>query len=95
MKSIFIPFGSYENTTGGPSTFMYNLNNYLDKENIRYHTKYKKGDSIFFPITYSYDVLKEVKKNSGKIVQRLDGIYYPSKHGGRYLDLNKDIKKIY
>jgi len=95
VKSIFIPFGSYENTTGGPSTFMYNLNNYLDKENIRYHTKYKKGDSIFFPITYSYDVLKEVKKNGGKIIQRLDGIYYPSKHGDKHIELNSDIKEIY
>ena len=48
-----------------------------------------------FPVQYNLVVLDKIKKLNGKIIQRLDGIYYPSKHGDKHIELNSDIKEIY
>lgn len=91
---FFIPFENYRDI-GGPTTFMVNLQKYLDRNNFDYVSKFKGDQNIFFPIAYDIGILKKIKQNGGKIIQRLDGIYYPSKHGEKYLDMNKDIKDIY
>ncbi|HOV15568.1 MAG TPA: hypothetical protein PK771_14870, partial [Spirochaetota bacterium] len=94
MKNIFIPFRNFT-SVGGPSTFMLNLKNHLDKNNFTYDLDYQEGDNIFFPVSYDLNTLKGIKMNNSKIIQRLDGIYYPSKHGENHIELNKDIKDIY
>lgn len=91
---IFIPFGSFTKI-GGPGTFMKNLKAFLDGKNFSYLNTPEKAKVIFFPVKYDPAVLKSIKRNKGKVIQRLDGIYYPAKHQDRYLDLNKAIREIY
>ncbi len=84
---LYIPFHKY-NYVGGPSTFMQNLKNYLDKEKYPYSDKYNKKYDIFFPISFDFKVLNAIKNNKGKVVQRLDGIY-------QLKNKRKNLKKIY
>ena len=95
MKRIFIPFSFENGSIGGPQTFMRNLKKGLDKQNYSYKKSSKNADGMFFPISANIKEIKKVKKQGGKIIQRLDGIYYPSKHGNEYKELNKNIKYIY
>jgi glycosyltransferase involved in cell wall biosynthesis len=81
-----------ENAIGGPITFLKNLFDCFEKSNIQLSLKSKH---IFFPIEYDLKKLEEIKKSGGQIIQRLDGIYYPEKHDGNYLELNSHIKEIY
>jgi glycosyltransferase involved in cell wall biosynthesis len=92
--SVYIPFDHYK-SAGGPSTFMLNMKRYLDGKGFKYSIKLNKADNIFFPISFSLKTLDEIKKRGGRILQRLDGVYYPSQHGNKYTELNKDIKHIY
>ncbi len=95
---IFIPFQDSVNGIGGPSTFMRHLRQYLletEYQFIEDERQYEKADSIFFPISYNKRILDHFKANNLSIIQRLDGVYYPSKHGIRYLYYNKDIKLDY
>lgn len=94
MRKIFIPFEKNEKI-GGPMTFMRNLQNYLDEAGFRYTTCPLFARGIFFPIAYNLHIIKWIKFFGGKVVQRLDGIYYPSKHGKEYEKLNESIKNIY
>lgn len=91
---IYIPF-KQNNAIGGPSTFMSNLKHFLEKKNITLEKDINKSKLIFFPISYNLRKLKEIKKNNIKIIQRLDGVYYPSQHGLDYIYINRKIKKIY
>ncbi len=91
---IFIPFSHHTNI-GGPGTFMRNLKTYLNTKGFSYLDNPKKARVIFFPIKYDLAELKRIKKNNGKVIQRLDGIYYPAKHQDQYLELNKAIREIY
>lgn len=93
-KKIFIPFDRFANI-GGPTTFMKNLQVYLEQVNFLYVKKPYFARGIFFPIAYNLSTIKWIKFFGGKVIQRLDGIYYPSKHGENYLKQNKMIKKIY
>ncbi len=98
MNNIFIPFKSFKNTIGGPSTFMKNLYDFLTLEKFKFLSRswrIKKADGIFFLISYDKSILSYFKENNLPIIQRLDGIYYPSKHGKDYKELNEDIKDIY
>lgn len=95
---IFIPFEVFTKGVGGPSTFMRNLKEYLLSQQypfIEDINKISQSDSIFFPISFNERVLKYFKKNKKPIIQRLDGVYYPSKHGFKYHYLNREIKKDY
>jgi glycosyltransferase involved in cell wall biosynthesis len=97
MSFLFIPFKNKENI-GGPSTFMANLKEYLILKSFKFHSnpkKFKESSGIFFPISYDKYLLSYFKNNILPIIQRLDGIYYPSKHGKNFEELNKDIKDIY
>lgn len=91
---LFIPFDIYE-SIGGPTTFMRNLNVYLDAGDARYRAHYEPGDSIFFVADYDLRELKRVKRNGGLIIQRLDGVYYPPHHAKKYLKANRPIRAIY
>jgi len=93
-KKVFIPFKEYD-FIGGPSTFMRNLSTYLDDVGYNYKSDISKSKHIFFPISYDLASLKKIKKDKGAIIQRLDGIYYPQKHGASYQEKNKLIKDIY
>lgn len=95
---IFIPFKDYEEKIGGPSTFLRNLKNYLDKIGYLYvddERYFKKADKIFFPVSFNRRILKYFKNKNFPIIQRLDGVYYPSKHGKLYKKLNKEMELDY
>lgn len=91
---FYIPFEKYTDI-GGPSTFMRNLKKVLDKKNYSYCSGLNKAKGIFFPISFDIGILKRFKKKRYPIIQRLDGIYYPEKHGDKHIKLNKKIKEIY
>ena len=91
---IYIPFDLHK-SVGGPATFLKNLKHYLDQTKFPYATDPKSGTAIFFPISYDIRYLKKFKKKGGIICQRLDGIYYPEKHGSAYEKRNRKIKEIY
>ncbi|MFH0976550.1 MAG: methyltransferase domain-containing protein [Spirochaetota bacterium] len=94
INNLYIPFPS-SSSIGGPSTFMHNLKQFLDNNKIKYLSSPENASAIFFPIQYDENVIKEIKNRNGKVIQRLDGIYYPSKHGDKYIELNSELKKIY
>ena len=93
-QNIYIPFDRFTET-GGPATFMRNLRDYLDLKKFSYTLEPDDAGNIFFPILFDLDILDRIKANHGKIIQRLDGIYYPQKHGDEYIELNSHIKEIY
>lgn len=95
MFKVFIPFRRYQEGLGGPLTFMRNLKCCLDKRGFVYQNKPWFAKSIFFPISCSIKTLKYIKIWNGKIIQRLDGVYYPSKHSDKYLEFNREMKDIY
>ena len=95
---IFIPFKTFTKNIGGPSTFMRYLREHMvtnDYSFIEDEQDYRKADSIFFPISYNGAMLDFFKSKGFPIIQRLDGVYYPSKHGIKYLWLNRRIKRDY
>lgn len=92
---IYVPISENTVHIGGPSTFLKNLAKYFNKKNICLAKNYNECKVIFFPISYNINVLKRLQRKGVKIVQRLDGIYYPSKHGKSYIKLNKEIQYIY
>ncbi|MFP4529602.1 MAG: glycosyltransferase family 4 protein [Candidatus Kapaibacterium sp.] len=93
-KNLYIPFEFYS-YIGGPTTFMRNLKEYLDAHNYNYANKLSNADGIFFPISFDRPALNKIKKSGGRIIQRLDGIWYPEKHGPEYKELNRYVRDIY
>lgn len=95
---IFIPFYNWNNNVGGPFTFMRHLRESLIKRSYSFIEdlkKYNNADSIFFPISFDKEIVQFFKSRGLPIIQRLDGIYYPSKHGLKYIYFNREIKNIY
>lgn len=94
---LYIPFENYQGQVGGPSTFMHYLQHFLLAKHIELASDVDdpRIKTIFFPIAYDLERLKQWKSQGCRIIQRLDGIYYPSKHGEKYIELNQDIKTIY
>ena len=93
-RKIFIPF-SESNNIGGPATFMSNLHKHLEQVGFAYAKTPFFAKGIFFPILYDLRAIKWIKFFGGKVIQRLDGVYYPSQHGDGYQVMNKDIEHIY
>lgn len=94
MFRIYIPFHRAQGI-GGPVTFMRNLKKYLDDNNYSYQEKPWFARAVFFPIAISYKTLRVIKLFRGKVIQRLDGVYYPSKHSDKYSEYNAQMKDIY
>jgi glycosyltransferase involved in cell wall biosynthesis len=95
---IYIPFNENTRGIGGPSTFMINLREYLLETGYSFiedRRDYKNADSIFFPISFNSKILEFFKKKNLPVIQRLDGVYYPSKHGLKYIYFNRQLKKDY
>lgn len=92
--ALYLPFEHYQ-SLGGPSTFMKNLQRYLDRHRYSYLSSLKNARVVFFPTSFSLPKVDKIKRQGGHIIQRLDGIYYPSKHGEEYHKLNRDAMKIY
>lgn len=93
-RMLFLPDPSGYH--GGPASFLRNLVKYMMSHHIQLtHDSRAKISTALVPISYPLDEVRRWKKNGVHIVQRLDGIYYPSKHGERYEDLNALIKEIY
>ncbi len=93
-NSIYIPFEEGR-WVGGPATFMQNLESYLDRHHYSYLPSIKHARNIFFPTAFPLKKLDKIKKRGGYIIQRLDGVYYPSKHGEEYAEINCIPKIIY
>lgn len=93
-NKLFIPFSEH-NGVGGVDTFLKNLNSYLKQIDYPLAQKVTESSAIFFPITTAIENIQAVKTNKGKVIQRLDGIYYPSQHGPEYEGMNSYIKEIY
>ncbi len=94
LNLIYIPFDHY-NWIGGPATFMQNLQWYLDQHQFSYCSSLNQAKVVFFPTSFPITKVDKIKRQGGYIIQRLDGVYYPSKHGEQYLELNRDAKNIY
>lgn len=92
--SAYIPFDS-RSSIGGPTTFLKNLHGYMDKVGFPYETRLDRASVILFPISYDLRTLEKFKARGGRICQRLDGVYYPEKHGDDYIRRNEKIKAIY
>jgi glycosyltransferase involved in cell wall biosynthesis len=93
-EHVYIPFDQCK-SIGGPATFLKNLKGYMDEIGFSYVDNLRKASLILFPISYDLRSLKRFKKRGGIICQRLDGIYYPGKHGSDSVRRNEKIKKIY
>jgi glycosyltransferase involved in cell wall biosynthesis len=93
-RSAFIPFDS-RTSIGGPATFLRNLKGYLDRTGFPYAANLKQASVILFPVSHDLKQLRKFKKRGGKVCQRLDGIYYPEKHGEEHVERNAKIKEIY
>ena len=95
---IYVPFKTYKQCIGGPATFMNNLQEYFIKKSYKFISEkenYEEADSIFFPISFDRKILDDFKAKRLPIIQRLDGVYYPSKHGLKYLYYNREMKIEY
>jgi glycosyltransferase involved in cell wall biosynthesis len=92
-QSLFIPVS--DGSVGGPNTFLANLRKYLESKNQRITDNIEEASIVFFPVAYPTGELDRARARGAKIVQRLDGVYYPSKHSQSQLTNNEIIKNIY
>lgn len=92
--SIFIRFRKNEEI-GGPMTFMRNLKAELKKQKFQYQKTPFFAKGMFFPIAENFVLIRLTKLFGGKIIQRLDGVYYPSKNGEFYEKYNSKMKSVY
>lgn len=92
---LHIPLEKYENKVGGPNTFVFNLKNFLGKQGVNIIKDENASNVILFPIAHDLEILKKLKSKKTKIIQRLDGIYYPGKHSPEQIKFNELVKEIY
>ncbi len=93
-KPLYIPFHKYQ-YVGGPASFMRNLKAYLDGVNFNYTESFWGAKAMFFPMGYRPSKLWALKALGLKVIQRLDGVYYPSQHGDRYKRANRLQEIVY
>lgn len=93
--NLYIPFERYD-YVGGPATFLRNLGRYMEKRGIRCRNSVEGADHVFFPIAHDLSELCRVQDGGGRIIQRLDGVWYPGKHSEeRYTRRNRQVGEIY
>lgn len=95
QTKVYIPFEHYEGKIGGPQTFMANLKTYLQDHKVDFIDDPYKATTVLFPISLDKKVLENLKARGAKVVQRLDGVLYPSKHSEKELEFNEIVKDIY
>ncbi len=93
-RTINIPIPK-KDSIGGPSTFMRNLLRYLEEVGYPIQEEIYHSFGIFFPVQISTELLTHYKYMGGAIIQRLDGVYYPSQHGEDFEKRNSQIAKLY
>ncbi len=91
---LYIPFSDYQ-YIGGPATFMRNLEIYLRQAGFSCLGNPQQAKVIFFPTATYPRLLRRVKSEGGYLLQRLDGVYYPSQHGEEYARMNQPVEQIY
>jgi glycosyltransferase involved in cell wall biosynthesis len=87
-----------ENKTqiGGPASFLQNFKTFLKLKGYAFITSsFHNASTLFILIQHNLKALKKYKRYKKPIIQRLDGIFYPSKHGEEYVSRNENIKEIY
>ncbi|MBV6639363.1 MAG: glycosyltransferase [Cyclobacteriaceae bacterium] len=92
-NSLFAP--GPQMFSGGVKTFMTNLHAYLGSKEVTVSHSPFRSRVLFFPIHFERHVVDYVHSRGGRIIQRLDGIYYPQKHGEAFEKINKPVKDIY
>lgn len=92
---LYAPFEKYANKIGGPQTFMFNLHNFLKGKGVGLTEDPYQSNVILFPIIFDRNILTDLKKKNVKVIQRLDGIYYPSKHKPEEVEFNEGVKDVY
>lgn len=90
---IFIPEPNQQ--VAGPQTFLRNLSDYLKKVKYPYTFDINKATGILCSPVYPLEQVERIKSRGGKVIQRLDGVYYPEKHGDIYEELNSDVRFTY
>lgn len=94
LRTTYIPFHEWQGV-GGPYTFMENLKRELARRHVSLCPTFQDCGQMLFPISYDPDKLHWGKVRGKRIVVRLDGIWYPQKHGEDYRRLNQPVKDIY
>ncbi len=95
LADLFIPFNDYTQI-GGVSSFMRNLKGFMDKNGLKYTNNIDNADTIFFPVAYDINKLTSVKASRDvTVIQRLDGVFYPSAHSTQQLEFGEIMKRIY
>lgn len=90
---IFLP--SIMAKHGGPKTFMAQLTGFLERQQAEIVKSPYRASVLCFPVAYNIEALRLARRCGVGIVQRLDGIYYPSQHGEEYESFNRPIQVIY
>lgn len=92
---IFLP--SAESYLGGPATFLHNLSAEFRRKGVPF-TSNPEAHGIrtaLVPISLPIALIERWKAREVRIVQRLDGVYYPSKHGESFSSKNAPIQQIF
>lgn len=91
---VFLPRPAH--SVGGPSTFMRNLCSGLGGGELSYtHNVTDQYQAILFPIQFDRWYLERLKQDGVKVVQRLDGVYYPPHFSDEWVRLNEPVEDIY
>lgn len=98
MQSEIIPcfyIRKPSNDIGGPLTFLRVLLDYFKKKEIPFTHNPFRAKGLFFPLTAPFWMIWAFHLAKLPIIQRLDGVYYPDKHGPSYKKTNRFIERIY
>lgn len=93
---IYIP-SPKKSLIGGPYSFLRNLRHTLKNGayNIESVHTHLTAEALFFPVSFSKTWIRYYKRLGLPVIQRLDGLHYPEKHGDSYKLRNKDMADIY
>ncbi len=94
LRSTYIPFAQWSGI-GGPYTFMQSLQREFERRCLELCESFDACDRMLFPIQYDLETLRRGKMQGKRFIVRLDGIWYPEKHGDAYHELNRQIEEIY
>ncbi len=93
LKHVYFPFKE-NRRIGGPLTFMTNLHKWLIDSQLEYSTDINKAKAVFSPFFFQGN-LEYLSSQGVKIILRLDGLYYFSRHGSAYKSKNTFFNMFY